>query len=262
MFNTLIFRILSKHFLSEANPAVHFIHAKARDAVSIRAKKTNTKNMPLYKTINHSLSTTILVWKISESFEVLNAQIRLNEKSASRLNEMKSQMHQRAFLSVRKLLEITGYSDFDLYYDDFGKPHLNDEKHISITHSHNFSAIIVSDKTVGIDIELQRDKIIRIANKFCNSEFQFLNQNVENETNQFIKKLTVIWGAKEAIFKIRNEKGISFKDHINVNNFEMNARQTLARLNFIGLQKYFEIHFEEIQDKEQNFSLVYAFETE
>ncbi len=54
-----------------------------------------------------------------------------------------------------------------------------EKNHISITHSHDFSAIIISDETVGIDIELQREKIIRIADKFCDSEFQFLNLDSE-----------------------------------------------------------------------------------
>jgi phosphopantetheinyl transferase len=54
-----------------------------------------------------------------------------------------------------------------LYYDE-GKPHLKDDKYISISHSHHFSAIIVS-KSVGIDIELQREKIIRIADKSTKS---------------------------------------------------------------------------------------------
>ena len=118
--------------------------------------------MPLFKTIHFSPSvgfnTQILIWKITEPFAELNKQVVLNESNRIRLNGMKSEMHQRAFLSVRKLLQQAGYNDFDLYYDVFGKPHLNDGKFISITHSHEFSAIIISDETVGIDIELQRDK--------------------------------------------------------------------------------------------------------
>jgi acyl-ACP thioesterase len=43
-----------------------------------------------------------------------------------------------------------------------------------ITIRTHFSAIIISDEAVGVDIELQR-KNMRIANKFCESEFQFLN---------------------------------------------------------------------------------------
>jgi 4'-phosphopantetheinyl transferase len=212
--------------------------------------------MPLFKTIHFSPSvgfnTQILIWKITEPFAELNKQVVLNESNQIRLNGMKSEMHQRAFLSVRKLLQQAGYNDFDLYYDVFGKPHLNDGKFISITHSHEFSAIIISDETVGIDIELQRDKITRIADKFCDSEFQFLDL----DSDEYIRKLTVIWGVKEAIFKIRNEKGISFKNHIIVCDFDLESKQTIAELHFDNLVKDFKIHFEEIEE----FTLVYAFE--
>jgi phosphopantetheinyl transferase len=179
----------------------------------------------------------------------------LNEKSQLRLNGMKSEMHQRAFLSVRKLLALAGYSDFDLEYDEFGKPHLIDEKHISITHSHHFSAIIVSNEHVGIDIEMQREKILKIAHKFVNN--QEMNRLQSTNSSDFIKKLTVKWGAKEAIFKIKNEKGISFKDHIQVAPFELNEHQTQAVLNILDVNQKFKLFFEEI---DVNFTLVYAFE--
>jgi phosphopantetheinyl transferase len=80
------------------------------------------------------------------------------------------------FISVRKLLQEAGYNDLDLYYDELGKPHLKDDKYISISHSHHFSAIIVSNKSVGIDIELQREKIIRIADKFVDQEYSYLKK--------------------------------------------------------------------------------------
>ncbi len=211
--------------------------------------------MPLYKTIQYNSNTQILIWNITESFEQLNQEVQLNEKNQLRLNGMKSEMHQRAFLSVRKLLALAGHSDFDLYYDEFGKPNLIDQKHISITHSHHFSAIIVSNETVGIDIEMQRDIILKIAHKFVNDEE--LERLQKTDLNDYIKKLTVKWGAKEAIFKIKNEKGISFKDHIQVIPFELNEQQTIANLNFNGTNQKFTIHFSEL---DTNFTLVYAFE--
>lgn len=209
--------------------------------------------MPLYKTIEANSSTRILIWKITESKEELYNKVRLNERSERRLTGMKSEMHQTAFLSVRMLLLETGHDDFDLYYDEFGKPHLKGVNHISITHSYQFSAIIISDQTVGIDMELQRDKIITIAHKFINDAELKRIKNISKE--DYIKKLTIKWGAKEAIFKIRNEAGISFKDHIRVSTFELVEKQTLAHLHFGGLIRDFRIHFEEIE----NFILVYAF---
>jgi len=209
--------------------------------------------MPLYKTINYNSSTQILVWEITETFEDLFDQVVLNDINMIRLNTMKSELHQRGFLSVRKLLQQAGYNDFDLYYDESGKPHLKDGKFISITHSFHFSAIIISDQKAGIDIEMQREKIIRIADKFVDYEFHFLKPE---KIQEYIRKLTVIWGVKESIFKIRNEKGISFKDHIKVTTFEMNENQGRAWLHIDNVAKDFNIYFEEIE----NFTLVYAFE--
>jgi 4'-phosphopantetheinyl transferase len=210
--------------------------------------------MPLFKTINFSPTTQILVWKITESYEQLFKEVQLNEKSLFRLNGMKSQLHQRAFLSVRKLLQQAGYSDFDLHYDESGKPHLLDKKYVSISHSHEFSTLIISDQKAGIDIEMQRDKIIRIADKFVNNK-DSLRLDFTN-TQDYIKKLTIKWGAKEAIFKIRNEPGISFKDHIWVNSFEIEDKKTTAILELENIKQQFSICFEEFE----GFTLVYAFE--
>ena len=211
--------------------------------------------MPLYKTIHHNSNTQILIWDITESFEQLNQDVQLNKKNQLRLNGMKSEIHQRAFLSIRKLLALAGYSDFDLEYDAFGKPHLVDGRYISITHSHHFSAIIVSNEPVGIDIEMQRNIILKIAHKFVND--QELNRLQKTDLAEYIKKLTVKWGAKEAIFKIKNEKGISFKDHIQVTPFELNETSSSANLSYRGLDEKFTIHFSEL---DTNFTLVYAFE--
>ena len=210
--------------------------------------------MPLYKIINVSSTTQISIWKITETFEELRLQVSLKPKTEKRLNGMKSEMHQLAFLSVRMLLQQAGYTDFDLHYDEFGKPYFLDGKYVSITHSHQFAAIIISDETVGIDIELQREKIIRIADKFVNETE--LKRLKSLDTQDYIKKLTVKWGAKEAIFKIRNEKGISFKDHIQVNTFEIGEKETTATLEMGNLKQEFSIYFEEFE----GFTLVYAFE--
>jgi phosphopantetheinyl transferase len=208
--------------------------------------------MPLLKTINFNPTTEILLWKITESLAELSAEVNLNPKNQQRFNGMKSELHQRAFLSVRKLLQLKGYTDFDLDYDQFGKPHLKDGKHISISHSHEFATVIFSDEITGIDIELQRDKIIRIADKFVEPEWEFLNK----ENQDYIRKLTVIWGVKESIFKIRNEAGISFKDHIHVHPFEIKDQSGIANLHFQNKSIQFKYHFIEID----NFTLVYAFQ--
>lgn len=215
--------------------------------------------MPLFQTIQCNEKTRILIWEITESFDELRSKVFLKEKTQKRLDGMKSEMHQRAFLSVRMLIQEMGFTDKDLHYDEFGKPYFDCHNYISITHSYHFAAIIISDETVGIDMELQREKIQRIADKFTDYECNYLNPESQEE---YIKKLTVIWGAKEAIFKIRNEKGISFKDHILVDDFSLGESYTQASLHFDNLVKDFDVHYKEIQSDnfEGKFTLVFAFE--
>ncbi|CAD0002817.1 4'-phosphopantetheinyl transferase family protein [Flavobacterium salmonis] len=215
--------------------------------------------MPLFQTIQCNENTRILIWEITESFDELKSKVVLKEKTQRRLDGMKSQMHQRAFLSVRMLIQEMGFRDKDLHYDEFGKPYFDCHNYISITHSYHFAAIIISHETVGIDMELQREKIQRIADKFTDYEWDYLDVL---STEEYIKKLTVIWGAKEAIFKIRNEKGISFKDHILVDDFSLEESHTQASLHFDNLIKDFNVHYQEIESDnfEGKFTLVYAFE--
>lgn len=210
--------------------------------------------MPLYQKISIDSNSVILIWKITESFNDLFRVVSMKDKSLARLKGMKSESHQRGFLAVRMLLQEAGYTDFDLYYDEFGKPHLKGGKNISISHSYDFSVIMLSDKNIGIDLELRRDLIKKIARKFADEPFVY---ECENNSAEYISKLTVIWGIKEAVFKVRNEAGISFKDHVFARPFEMNQLKTTALLDFNETKQEFEVHFTEIE----NYTLVWLWES-
>lgn len=207
--------------------------------------------MPLHQVIHHDSQTQILLWKITEELEELFDRADITDATLFRIGNMKSEQHKKGVLAVRLLLQEAGYKDADLYYDQFGKPHLKDGKHISISHSHDFSAVIISDKTTGLDLELRRGKIAIIAYKFIEPSFI-----LDRAARDYINKLTVNWGVKEAVFKIRNEKGISFKDHIDVALFEMEDKHTTALLHFNNLKRQFDVFFAEIE----NYTLVYLFE--
>ena len=85
--------------------------------------------MPLYKTITPNSQTIVKIWKITESFDELIAPLDLKSNSMERVIGMKSEWHQRGFLSVRHLLRDLGYTDQDLFYDTNGKPHLKEIKY-------------------------------------------------------------------------------------------------------------------------------------
>ena len=109
---------------------------------NVKIHKTNQSLMPLYKTITFNPTTKLLIWKIEEPFDVLSKNIQLTTHCQARVDSMKSDLHRRGFMSIRHLLAYVGYTDFDLSYDQNGKPHLADGTYISISHSYIFSAII------------------------------------------------------------------------------------------------------------------------
>ncbi len=206
--------------------------------------------MALYKTITVNEHTKVFIWKIEESFEWLAKDVKLTEHCQNRVNSMKSEIHRRGFMSIRHLLAEAGYTDFDLYYDEEGKPHLKDGNHISITHSFEFSGIIVSQKPIGIDIEKQRDKILKIAPKFTPLEEYHTLANEE----AIVRKLTIVWGAKEGIYKLVGIPGLLFLHHIYVEDFSFEDEEFKARLNYQGEQTNFTLKYLEFE----GFTCVYT----
>lgn len=199
--------------------------------------------MPLYKTIQPDSQTVVKIWKIAESYDDLMQPLDLKPNSLKRVLGMKSELHQRGFLSVRHLLREFGYTDQDLYYDDNGKPYLKDGKHISITHSFIFSGVIISDAEVGIDIEKQRPKITIIAHKFVDYEFNYLAEN----NVDYINKLTVIWCIKESLYKLFATPGMLFREHFLVIPFMLEDKETVAWIDYQNKKYRYNTHFLEFE---------------
>ena len=206
--------------------------------------------MPLLKTIALNDYTQLFVWKISETFDELFQSVALKDVSLARVDSMKSESHQRGFLAVRRLLMEVGYSDFDLYYDEFGKPHLGNGKHISISHSHDFSVIVLSDVNVGADLEILKEKTLKLAPRYMDVS----HLNNLSKSDELIKA-TVVWGIKESVFKIKNEIGISFKDNIFEDDFNLEDKKCGVSLQFNDKTERFDIVFEFIE----NYVFVCAF---
>ena len=138
-----------------------------------------------------------------------------------------------------------------LIYDDRGKPHLEgDSRHISISHSHDRLVIIINEKEeTGIDIELLRDKVLKIKHKFLSSSELI-------DANDDVEKLLIYWAAKETLYKIYGLKEVDFIKHLTIDPF---MKQTHGKLNgFINLSNFnasFELNYQLVD----NYALVYSF---
>jgi len=193
--------------------------------------------MPI-SVINDYVSNDLLLWKLSEKEIQLNNLVNLSLSSKSRLDLIKSSSQRKQFLGIQNLLSLHNINNEVLFYDDNGKPHLLNNKFISISHSFDYCGVIVSDVKVGIDIEKFRSKILNISKKFVSeSDLDLIKvSSVEN--------ITKVWSIKEAVYKAFGHNKIDFKKNIIIKsvNKEFNKATVLIFNNEISENYSIEIY--------------------
>jgi len=155
--------------------------------------------------------TRLGVWKIEETEEFFKGNVPGHRDV--------THPHKRLqHLAGRFLLQFL-FPDFPYHLieiADTRKPFLPDEQyHFSISHCGDYAAVIVSSKNrVGVDVEEPKEKILRIAEKFMNEkEFtNFYNPLTAHDS----QLTTLLWSAKESVFKWYGNGGVDFKQHIHL----------------------------------------------
>lgn len=110
-----------------------------------------------------------------------------------------------------KVLKENNIQD-EIIYNDYGKPYLkNNEIYFNISSSYEYTALVISDKEVGVDIEKINYKK-RIINRICTEE--------EAKTIKTKDDFTIIWVKKESYVKYLGV-GISYGLK-NVNTLKLN----------------------------------------
>lgn len=167
--------------------------------------------MALFYQHNINGHTKLGVWRIEEPEEFYREKVPL-KKGVS--HPYKRLQH----LAGRYLLPEL-FTDFpleDILVADTRKPFLENERyHFSISHGGNFAAAIVSSThRVGVDIELVSSRIVAISHKFLHAtEKTFLNE-WNHLPKMHLELNTVLWSAKEAIYKWHGLGGVDFRQHM------------------------------------------------
>ena len=197
--------------------------------------------MPFLKDFLINNSTKIILWKIIPG--ELN-ETHLSEDDKDLLKIRKGKYSKEYFLAARKLLKNED-SELTIEYDSKGKPFLNKQKGISISHSNEIVAIAISNEIdFGIDIQYKTDKVFKIQNKFLSEmESKFLGK--KNDLESLIK----VWSAKESIYKALGKEGVSFsndleidiindKDFFRAGYYRKDNIKTKFDLDFIYIEEY------------------------
>ena len=194
--------------------------------------------MPFLKEFIINPNTKIKLWKLNlgelDYYE-------LDEYDNNLIKAKKNQLVREQFLAVRKILHLENPC-YKIRYDESGKPFINSDLNISISHSKFMAAIVFSENNkAGIDIEHKENKIINIQNKFLND-----SEKLENGYQSNVDYLTMIWTAKESIYKALGIKGVSFSDNIIIKDINKNKGYGYY---INGKEKYkFDLIFFSIED--------------
>ncbi|MGB0838626.1 MAG: 4'-phosphopantetheinyl transferase family protein [Chitinophagales bacterium] len=205
--------------------------------------------MPLQEIQHTPQQATIGIWHITETLETLRQQLA----PVYRLDQITShRKRQKEWVAIRLLLQILlPENRAKITYDQFGKPMLSDNSYqISISHSATHATLILHPTTdVGIDIEVIRPKIERLQYKFLGQrELQDL-VNVHPENRH--ERLTILWTAKESLYKLYGKKRLRFIEHLPIHQDQPNESTPLqgtlqASICLPNDEKHYTLHYQEV----------------
>ncbi len=172
--------------------------------------------MPVIYQQDINQETKIAIWKIEEEEDFFLDFVPINRS-------IKHPKKRLQHLAGRYLLQHL-FPDFpynEIMIADTKKPFLADHKyHFSISHTKDYAAAIVSSCCrVGVDIEIPTHKASIISEKFIHPSEQHLISKLDNSFDENYFN-TLLWCAKESMFKWWGLGNVDFKEMLRIDNIE------------------------------------------
>jgi 4'-phosphopantetheinyl transferase len=209
--------------------------------------------MPLIETINVEDKARIGIWKIEESYEELKWQLQWGQRDLEQFKAIKDEQRAIHWLSSRVLLRQMLNTDkfIDLQTDEYGKRFLaNFDSQLSISHSGDLVAVILSGNKVGIDLQRIDQKIEPLAQKFISKK-----EWEEIEKDHLLERIHIYWCGKEALYKLYGKRKLDFRENLYIHPFNWSETGiTTGQISKADFKKEFPLYFR----KMDNYILAYA----
>jgi phosphopantetheinyl transferase len=184
--------------------------------------------VPLFYQNNINAITRLAIWKIEEPESFF--------KDVPLSREITHPHKRLQHLAGRYLLHYL-FPDFpsdEILIASTRKPYLPDEQyHFSVSHCGDYAAAIVSShQRLGIDIEIPAMKVLKIVHKFLHpEELEIFNipvpsfSRLTTQTSLFpahdYRLPTLLWSAKEAMFKWWGRGDVDFSEVLRIHYFDL-----------------------------------------
>jgi len=181
------------------------------------------------------------IWKNTESVEELCMLQKPTGDELTSLNATKLKKRKKEFLITRLLISQLVDEQRKICYDAAGRPlftHSDDS--LSISHSKKYSCVMVHNQTpCGVDIEPIDDRVVKVADRFMSAyEQRYIR------TELLAAHCTLIWCAKEAVYKWYGKGGIRFQRDIIIHPFKP-EKEGAMYIEFLhnGNKRVFNAHY-------------------
>jgi phosphopantetheinyl transferase len=194
------------------------------------------------------------LWRIDEEVPELISGLNLSAEEASGYHLLKNELRKRQWLAYRRMVcEMLDTRQAPVHNDAEGKPLIVGYPHkISVSHTENYASVIISEThEVGIDIERLRTRILRIREKFLSSKEMDMLQEGD------LGKPTILWCAKEALYKLYGKRNLDFRKQISLDNFDIRHPGSFGGKIIVGdIERHYRLNWEKLED----LILVYVIE--
>ncbi len=192
----------------------------------------------------------LAVWKITESVDELRNLLKSFTSIKPLLKKTSNESLIKQQLAIRILI-FNFFNQYNLFYDEKGKPFLDNGYSISISHSNEYAAILLDKKNpCGVDIEKISSKVERIKHKFLSKN----ELTVVSKNNNDLELLTKMWCAKETLYKYYGKKEVIFDEHLSLQITDINQSQFKGKIAIGGFNRTLNLVVLKIED----FILVYT----
>lgn len=211
--------------------------------------------MPLQHVIHLNPHAIIGIWHLIEDESFFTPSLSKLVSDTKPLDSITHGKRRTEWLAGRWLvMQLANRMNlpFDgIWTDEYNKPHLvTDVATISLSHATPYVVAILNTKSpCGIDVEQIRKKLNPLAPKF-------LNENELSTADGDLTKLAILWGAKEALYKLHGRKSLIFKENLAIKDFRFSEKFSA----FTGLLNIDDEHekYSMKAGKFDNYVLVYT----
>lgn len=170
--------------------------------------------------------------------------IKLNPEELHTYRSITNDKRKCEYLSIRKAIQTLYNENEFIAYTSNGKPNLAISGHkVSISHSKGLLGIITHpDYEVGIDLQHETDKIIRIKNRFMAPDELEASKSEEWQ-------LLAYWCAKEALFKYYSKGNVDFRTNLHISPFELSDEGVIeGEIHMPDMHTHLPLGYERIAD--------------